>query len=179
MHLLMCRKRCAHPLLIESAPATTQAGSTVYRFYIQLQNATDRVSAIFGNQDDPLTVTPEGAFNSTANTSWNASGINPVFVPTFLTLSTIFRDHWSRGPASLQASRAPLTPRLLEKRMWLPFSRRTGPQNSMSMTSSQFLVHLVGCQQRSARRRFAGARHASHHGRTHFRTTQLSNLCRR
>ena len=79
------------------------------------------MSAIFGNQDDPLTVPPEGAFNSTANTSWNASGINPVFLRS-LTLSTIrSRPLVSRDPRAFQASLALLTPRLLEKRMWLLF----------------------------------------------------------
>ena len=117
-----------YPLLIESAPATTQAGSTVYRFYIQLQNATDRVSAIFGNQDDPLTViTPEGAFNSTANTSWNASGINPVFVPTFPDLvDDSFATIGLEGPASLSGISGASDPTLVGETNVAPFFSLNG-----------------------------------------------------
>ena len=117
-----------YPLLIESAPATTQAGSTVYRFYIQLQNATDRVSAIFGNQDDPLTViTPEGAFNSTANTSWNASGINPVFVPTFPDLvDDSFATIGLEGPASLSGISGASDPTLVGETNVTPFFSSNG-----------------------------------------------------
>ena len=105
-----------YPLFIESVPATTQAGSTVYRFYIQLQSATDRVSAIFGNQDDPLTViTPEGAFNSTANTSWNAAGINPAFMSAFPDLADdTFATIGLEGPASLSGISGAADPSLLE-----------------------------------------------------------------
>ena len=105
-----------YPLFIESAPATTQAGSTVYRFYIQLQSATDRVSAIFGNQDHPLTViTPEGAFNSSANASWNAAGINPAFVTTFPDLADdSFATIGLEGPASLSGISGAADPTLLE-----------------------------------------------------------------
>ena len=105
-----------YPLFIESVPATTQAGSTVYRFYIQLQSATDRVSAIFGNQDDPLTViTPEGAFNSTANTSWNAAGINPALVSAFPDLADdTFATIGLEGPASLSGISGAADPSLLE-----------------------------------------------------------------
>ena len=117
-----------YPLLIESAPATTQTGSTVYRFYIQLQNATDRVSAIFGNQDDPLTViTPEGAFNSTANTSWNASGINPVFVPTFPDLvDDSFATIGLEGPASLSGISGASDPTLVGETNVTPFFSSNG-----------------------------------------------------
>ena len=117
-----------YPLLIETAPATTQAGSTVYRFYIQLQNATDRVSAIFGNQDDPLTViTPEGAFNSAANTSWNASGINPAFVPTFPDLvDDSFATIGLEGPASISDISGASDPTLVGETNVAPFFSSNG-----------------------------------------------------
>ena len=71
------------PLVVESSPAAGTPG-TVYRFYVQMQDATDRMSAVFGNDQASLLVsTPDGAFNSTFNSSWNASGINPAFVPVF------------------------------------------------------------------------------------------------
>ena len=71
----------AYPLVVEAAPAVTP-GSTTYRFYVQMQDATDRMSAVFGNDQASLLVnTPAGAFSSTFNASWNASGINAAFLP--------------------------------------------------------------------------------------------------
>ena len=47
-----------------------------------MQDATDRMSAVFGNDQASLLVnTPAGAFSSTFNASWNASGINAAFLP--------------------------------------------------------------------------------------------------
>ena len=72
----------AYTLSVEATPAVT-AGLTTYRFYINLLDATDRVSAIYGYDTEPLVVnTPSGAFNSAFNASWNASGINPAFLGT-------------------------------------------------------------------------------------------------
>ena len=71
----------AYPLVVEATPGVA-AGSTVYRFYVQMQDATDRMSAVFGNDQASLLVnTPAGAFSSPFNASWNASGINAAFLP--------------------------------------------------------------------------------------------------
>ena len=35
------------------------------------------------NEANMFIQTPEGAFNSAYNTSWNASGVNPAFVSVF------------------------------------------------------------------------------------------------
>ena len=70
-------------LTVESAPAVAVDG-TVYRFYVQAETDTDKLSAVFGTNDDPLVFsTPAGIFNSSYNTSWSASGINPSFVAIF------------------------------------------------------------------------------------------------
>lgn len=67
-------------LIIESAPAAAVDG-IVYRFYVQSETATDKVSAVCGTNEEPLFIdTPEGIFNSSFNTSWSASGINPAFL---------------------------------------------------------------------------------------------------
>ena len=59
-------------------------GLTTYRLYISNMGATDFVSSIFGNNDYPLEISvPEGAYNSSLNASWSASGISPVFVNLF------------------------------------------------------------------------------------------------
>ena len=66
-------------MTVEASPAVT-AGLTTYRFYVNMQDPTDRMSGVFGNNHANLFVnTPGGAFNSPFNSSWNASGINPAF----------------------------------------------------------------------------------------------------
>ncbi|MDA1243294.1 MAG: hypothetical protein O2947_09090, partial [Bacteroidetes bacterium] len=37
-----------YPLVVESSPAVG-TGGTVYRFYVQMQDPTDRMSAVYGN----------------------------------------------------------------------------------------------------------------------------------
>ena len=50
----------------ESSPAVAP-GST-YRFYVDMNDTTDRMSAIFGNNESNLIInTPDGAFNSSFN----------------------------------------------------------------------------------------------------------------
>ncbi|MGB0248230.1 MAG: hypothetical protein ACPGAB_06885, partial [Flavobacteriales bacterium] len=70
-------------LTVESAPAVG-SGGTVYRFYVQANDETDLMSAVYGTDEDNLVIeTPAGIFNSPFNASWNASGINPLFLPSF------------------------------------------------------------------------------------------------
>ena len=66
-----------YSLTIEATPAVTE-GLTTSAFYVDMNDATDRMSAVFGNNEYALEFNaPEGAFNSAFNASWNASGINP------------------------------------------------------------------------------------------------------
>ena len=59
-------------------------GMTTYRLYISNLGATDFVSSVYGNDEDPLEISvPEGIYNSGLNASWSASGISPVFVGLF------------------------------------------------------------------------------------------------
>ena len=89
-----------YTLTVEATPAVTP-GSTNYRFYVDMVDPTDRMSAVFGNDQASLLVnTPAGAFNSTFNASWNASGINPAFLPLFQTWLTTLCHHRPEGPAS-------------------------------------------------------------------------------
>ena len=47
----------------QSTPAA--APGTVYRFYIEANDASDKISAVFGNDQMPLVFsTPDGIFNS-------------------------------------------------------------------------------------------------------------------
>ena len=71
------------PLVVTSSPSVVP-GATVYRFYVQMQSPTDKLSAVYGDGEAALSVqTPGGAFNSAFNGSWNASGLNPAFIGTF------------------------------------------------------------------------------------------------
>ena len=73
----------AYPLVVTSSPSVVP-GATVYRFYVQMQSPTDKLSAVYGDGDAALSVqTPAGAFNSALNGSWNASGLNPAFTGIF------------------------------------------------------------------------------------------------
>ena len=104
-----------YTMTIESFPSSI-AGLTTYRFYVNMLTATDRLSAIYGYNTEPLTVyTPSGAFNSTFNTSWNASGVNPAFLATFPeladdTYATIGLD----GPASTSGIADAADPSIVE-----------------------------------------------------------------
>ena len=99
----------AFPTGCRDQPAVAVEGATVYRFYVQMTDPADRMSAVFGNVSDTLMVsTPSGAFNSSLNASWNASGINPLLVGSFPELlddsyATVGLD----GPASASSATAP------------------------------------------------------------------------
>jgi len=91
-----------YTLTVESTPAVHVPDHTVYRFYVNLPDPTDRFSAVFGNDSDPLIInTPGGVYNSGFNSSWSAAGLNPMFVASFPvmaedTYATVGLD----GPAS-------------------------------------------------------------------------------
>ena len=73
-----------YSLTVESSPAVHVPGNTVYRFYVNLTDASDKFSAVFGNDQDNLVInTPAGIFNSSFNASWSASGVNPAFLAFF------------------------------------------------------------------------------------------------
>ena len=72
-----------YTLTIEAFPAVASV-STTYRFYVNMVNDNDHMSAVFGHDQLPMIInTPEGAFNTPINSSWNASGINPNFFQFF------------------------------------------------------------------------------------------------
>ena len=67
----------------ESTPSDDLLGTT-YRLYVNMTNASDQMSAVFGNNENPLSINvPEGAFNSSFNSTWSAAGINPAFLDFF------------------------------------------------------------------------------------------------
>ena len=103
------------PLVVEASSAVGEGG-TVYRFYVQMQDATDRMSAVFGNDNASLLIhTPDGAFNSAFNSSWNASGINPAFLPVFPDLADdTYATIGLTGPASTSGIAGAADPSVVE-----------------------------------------------------------------
>ena len=73
-----------YSLTVESSPAVHVPGNTVYRFYVNMTDASDKFSAVYGNDQENLVInTPAGIFNSSFNASWSAAGINPAFLAFF------------------------------------------------------------------------------------------------
>ena len=73
----------SYTLTVESSEPVAAEG-TVYRFYVNALDPTDKMSAVYGNDEDTLLFsTPEGIFNSPINGSWNASGMNPALFSFF------------------------------------------------------------------------------------------------
>ena len=104
-----------YPLSVESFPAV-QEGLTTYRFYVNMQDATDRMSAVYGNDQAGLFVnTPDGAYNSGFNSSWNAAGINPAFLATFPELADdTYATIGLEGPASTSGIADAADPSIVE-----------------------------------------------------------------
>ena len=72
----------SYNLIIE--PWTSGNLGTTYRLYITANSSEDVLGAIFGNDEAPLTFsTPAGVYNDPLNTSWDASGINPLLLGFF------------------------------------------------------------------------------------------------
>ena len=104
-----------YTMTVDAAPAVT-AGLTTYRFYVDMQDPTDRMSAVFGNDQASLLVNaPGGAFNSPFNSSWNASGINPAFLPVFPDLADdTYATIGLTGPASTSGIAGAADPSIVE-----------------------------------------------------------------
>ena len=59
-------------------------GQTTYRVYLNTVNENDYLSSCSGDASGPMSLTaPQGWYNSPYNASWNATGINPLFLPAF------------------------------------------------------------------------------------------------
>ena len=63
-----------YALTVESSPAAGDGG-TVYRFYVNAEDPTDKISAVYGTDVENIVInTPSGIFNSPFNAGWNAAG---------------------------------------------------------------------------------------------------------
>jgi len=104
-----------YPLSVESFPAV-QEGLTTYRFYVNMADATDRMSAVYGNDQAGMYInTPDGAYNSGFNSSWSASGINPAFLATFPEMADdTYATVGLTGPASTSGITNAADPSIVE-----------------------------------------------------------------
>ncbi|MDA0904214.1 MAG: lamin tail domain-containing protein [Bacteroidetes bacterium] len=104
-----------HTLTVESS-AAVGAGGTVYRFYVNANDDTDKFSAVFGNNESHLVISaPDGIFNTPLNASWNASGINPAFLGVFPDLADdSYATIGLEGPASTSGLAGAADPSIVE-----------------------------------------------------------------
>ena len=91
----------AYTMTVESNPAAVD-GMTTYRFYVNMLDETDRLSAIYGNNEQGMALdAPSGVYNNAFNTTWNASGVNPLMFEMFPELvADTYATIGLEGPAS-------------------------------------------------------------------------------
>ena len=80
----------AYTLTVE-AYADASDGMTTYRAYVDLVNADDFLSSIYGNEDTPFALSSESGFFNSSFGSTTAGGINPAFLAFFPELA---EDSW-------------------------------------------------------------------------------------
>ena len=75
---------------------------TTYRFYVNAEDPSDKLSAVFGNNEFPLEFnTPDGIYNDALSSSWNASGFNATLISFFPDLAyDSFATIGLEGPAA-------------------------------------------------------------------------------
>ena len=139
-----------YDLTIDSSPAV-QEGLTTYRFYVTMADATDRMSAVYGNDEAGLFIsTPDGAYNSPFNSSWNASGINPAFLVSFPELADdTYATIGLTGPASTSGIDGAADPSIVEDAAQpiTPYFLTPGATNLESTTltgSSWYVLNTAG-----------------------------------
>ena len=71
-----------YAMTVEEHAVDGVPGTTTYRFYVNMANSDDFLSSIFGNSDDPLSLSTGGTgfYNDPAATGGSAGGINPSFL---------------------------------------------------------------------------------------------------
>jgi hypothetical protein len=127
-----------YSLTVDTATAVDPALGTTYSFYINLEDATDQVSAVFGNNQATLEVNaPDGVYNSAFNASWNASGINPVFLTVSPELAAdTYATIGLTGPASTSGIAGAADPAFVEDPLqpMVPFFQNDGETSLLCNT---------------------------------------------
>ena len=81
-----------YSLVVEEHAVDGIAGMTTYRLYIGMENAADFLSAMYGNNLNPMTLTTtDGFYNDEFATGATAEGVNPAFLGFFPSLAY---DSW-------------------------------------------------------------------------------------
>ncbi len=80
-----------YTLTVEEYSSGIVEGMVSYRLYVDLLNADDFLSSIFGNDVDPLSISTDDGFYNDALGASLASGINPAFIAFF---PSIGADSW-------------------------------------------------------------------------------------
>ena len=74
-----------YSLTVESAdPVGDTTPGMVYRFYVHTDDASDKLSAVYGSDSSPLVInTPDGIFNSAATSGASAEGLTDFLLSFF------------------------------------------------------------------------------------------------
>ena len=80
-----------YTLTVEEHAVDIIPGQTTYRLYVDLVNADDFLSSVYGNDADPLSIATDVGFYNDPFGATVASGINPAFIGFF---PTIAGDSW-------------------------------------------------------------------------------------
>jgi len=110
-----CDDPIAYSLTVEASIPAAAAGTT-YRFYVNMLDPTDHMSAVFGNNESSLIInTPDGVFNAATNAGWSAAGINPAFLTTFPDMADdTYATIGLTGPASTSGISGATDPSIVE-----------------------------------------------------------------
>ena len=76
---------------VETHASDIIAGTTTYRFYVDMVNTDDFFSSVYGNDESPLSMTTTDGFFNSSFGSTTAGGINPAFLTFFPELAA---DSW-------------------------------------------------------------------------------------
>ena len=137
----------AYTMTVESNPAAVE-GMTTYRFYVNMLDESDRLSAIYGNNEQGMALdAPSGVYNNAFNTTWNASGVNPLMLEMFPELvADTYATIGLAGPASASTLPNAEDPSLVEDNTQpiTPFFQNDGETQIESNTvvgSSWFVLN--------------------------------------
>ena len=81
----------AYTMTVEAHASDIIAGTTTYRFYVDMVNTDDFFSSVYGNDESPLSMTTTDGFFNSSFGSTTAGGINPAFLTFFPELAA---DSW-------------------------------------------------------------------------------------
>ena len=106
-----------YSLTVESAtPVGDTTPGMVYRFYVHTDDASDKLSAVYGSDSSPLVInTPDGIFNSAATSGASAEGLTEFLLGFFPdTADDSYATVNLSGPASASGISGAAAPQVIE-----------------------------------------------------------------